>query len=59
MDRLPLWAFFVFGVVAILLGLSGIINASHAIAKVMWVVITILGVASIVVGFRKRAAAGS
>jgi uncharacterized membrane protein YtjA (UPF0391 family) len=57
MTRLPVWAFLLFGGVAIVLGVMGIPNADHSVAKVVWAIVGIVGVASLVIGFRRRAAA--
>jgi uncharacterized membrane protein YtjA (UPF0391 family) len=53
-SRAPVWAYFTFALVAVVFGVMGAIGSAHVIAHVVWVVVTILGLASLVLGIRKR-----
>ena len=54
--RWPTWALALFGVVAIVAGVLGVIYAPPAVGKVTWAVVTVLGVIAIIPAVRRRLA---
>lgn len=54
MSRFPVWAYFVVGVLAIVLAVEGIAYSEHAVAVVIYALLLAAGIASIVAGNRKR-----
>ncbi len=45
--RIPIWALLAFAVLAIAAGVLGVTHAPSTIAKVVWTVLTIIGLASL------------
>ena len=54
MARIPRWIYIMFGLLALLSGILGVIHAPSGVPKTFWAVICVLGAASLFAAFRVR-----
>ncbi len=54
MSRIPSWLYVLFGAVATILGALGVTHAPTGAPKIFWAVITVIGIASLVVAWTTR-----
>jgi hypothetical protein len=52
MARIPRWMYVMFGLLALLTGILGVIHAPSGVPKTFWAVICVLGAASLVAAWR-------
>ncbi|MDP9093471.1 MAG: hypothetical protein M3N95_11195 [Actinomycetota bacterium] len=54
MARIPRWIYIMFGLLALLSGILGVIGAPSGVPKAFWAVICVLGAVSLVVALSGR-----
>lgn len=59
LSKVPTWVLLVFGAVAVIAGVLGVVHAPPAIGKATWAIVTVLGVVSLVVAAIRGRAGGA
>jgi 4-hydroxybenzoate polyprenyltransferase len=54
MARIPRWIYIMFGLLALLTGILGVIHAPSGVPKIFWAVICVLGAASLLAALSCR-----